>query len=49
MEVMKVFVNHLVLRRRITGKRFLPSLDPKKLTSMLESKLNPLKALMSLQ
>ena len=48
MEVMKVFVNHLALTRRVTGKHFLLSLVLKKLKSMSELILNPLKPLMSL-
>jgi hypothetical protein len=49
MVAMKVFVNHLVLTRRITGKHFLLSVDPTKPTSTLELSLDPFNPLMSLQ
>jgi hypothetical protein len=48
-EAMKVFVNHLVLTQRVTGKHLLLSLDQTKLSSTLELRLDQLKTLMSLQ
>ena len=49
MEAMKLFVKHLVLTQRVTGKHLLLSLDQTKLTSTLELRLEVLKTLMSLQ